>query len=143
MIELTHDPIDSEAVLKHVANANAGANLLFLGTTRQWTGDVETQQLTYECYNEMAIAELQKLRSEAMKRWDLTDIAIVHRLGEVQVGQASLAVAISSPHRVASFEAGQWLIDTLKKVVPIWKQENSPDGKTEWVHPQDSEEAKS
>ena len=136
MIQLTDQPIDHEAALQAIAHPNAGANLLFLGTTRQWTGDVETTELYYECYQEMASRELQKLCDEARSRWQLVSMHVIHRLGVVPVGEASLAVAVSSPHRVAAFESAQWLIDTLKEVVPIWKQQVGSGGKTEWVHPE-------
>ncbi len=69
------------------------------------------------------------------RRWQLVECAIVHRVGHLETGEASVAVAVSTAHRQAAFEAGQWLIDTLKQVVPIWKQENWSDGTTQWVHP--------
>jgi molybdopterin synthase catalytic subunit len=84
----------------------------------------------------MAERKLAELESEAKNRWPILDCAIVHRLGRVEVGEASVAVAVSSAHRQAAFEAGQWLIDTLKQVVPIWKCEHWADGTTEWVHPE-------
>ena len=136
MIELTDQPIDHQAALQAVAHPNAGANLLFVGTTRQWTGDVETTELKYECYQEMAEKEIRKLCDQASQRWDLLNVSVIHRLGVVPVGEASLAVAVSSAHRLPSFEAGQWLIERLKQVVPIWKQEVDASGKTEWVHPE-------
>lgn len=136
MIQLTENAIDHQVALTAVANPNAGANLLFLGTTRQWTGDIETMELNYECYREMAEKELQKLCDEAKRRWDLLGVCVIHRLGVVPVGQASLAVAVSSAHRSPSFQAGEWLIETLKQVVPIWKQEVASSGQKEWVHPE-------
>lgn len=135
MIALTHDPIDSAAVLEQVQSPLAGAVVLFLGTTRAVTGDRRTASLDYECYPEMAERKLRELEAEARQRWSLCECAIVHRLGHLEIGEASVAVAVSSPHRLAAFEAGQWLIDTLKQVVPIWKCENWADGSTEWVHP--------
>jgi molybdopterin synthase catalytic subunit len=135
MIELTHDVIDSQAVLDRVASHQAGAVVLFLGVTREFTGGRQTASLDYDCYPEMALRELEKLEAQASARWPLTACAIVHRLGRLELGEASVAIAVSSPHRRAAFEAGQWLIDTLKEVVPIWKQENWADGTSEWVHP--------
>ena len=135
MILIIETKIDADSVLQSVANDNAGANLLFLGTTRRWTGDVETTKLNYECYTRMAEKEMEQLCEQACERWQLQAISVVHRVGIVSVGEASLAVAISSAHRVAAFEAGSWLIDEIKKVVPIWKQEIDREGKTEWVHP--------
>ena len=83
----------------------------------------------------MAEKKLAELEAEARRRWPLVGCAIVHRLGRVELGEASVAVAVSTPHRQAAFEAGKWLIDTLKENVPIWKKENWADGTTEWVHP--------
>ena len=83
----------------------------------------------------MAEKELAKLEAEARRRWPLEQCLIVHRLGQVPLGEASVAVAVASPHRREAFEAAEWLIDTLKQQVPIWKQEHWVDGKTEWVHP--------
>lgn len=135
MVELTNDPIDTNAVLEQVGSNQAGAVVLFLGTTREFTGSRQTTSLDYECYPEMAIAKLQELESQARERWPIVECAIVHRLGHLKLGEASVAVAVSSPHRQDAFHAGQWLIDTLKEVVPIWKKENWADGTTEWVHP--------
>jgi molybdopterin synthase catalytic subunit len=135
MIELVTVPIDTEAVLARVASPDAGAAVLFLGTTRRVTDGRETESLDYECFAEMARAKLSELESEARRRWPLIECVIVHRLGHLDVGEASVAVAVSTPHRRAAFEAGQWLIDTLKEVVPIWKKENWADGDSQWVHP--------
>ena len=135
MIRLTHDPIDSATVLAEVASHQAGAVVLFLGTTREMTGGRRTESLDYECYPEMAEKKLAELESEARRQWPLVECSIVHRLGHVGLGEASVAIAVSSPHRDAAFAAGKWLIDTMKQVVPIWKKENWADGTTEWVHP--------
>lgn len=135
MIELTNEPIDSAAVLAAVSSTHAGAVLLFLGTVRDTTGERHTESLDYECYPAMARQKLVELEAEARRRWTLIECALVHRLGHMDPGEASVAVAVSSPHRQAAFEAGKWLIDTLKEVVPIWKRENWADGTHEWVHP--------
>src|ERR1700674_1413403 len=135
MIELTTQPIDTAAVLEHVASPLAGAVVLFLGTTRELTGERRTSWLDYECYPEMARRKLGELEAEAQRRWQLVGCAIVHRLGRLEIGETSVAVAVSAEHREAAFAAGQWLIDTLKQVAPIWKKENWSDGSSEWVHP--------
>ncbi len=108
---------------------------MFLGTTREVTGDRRTRHLEYEAYADMAEKKLAELADEARRRWSLTGCAIEHRLGRLEIGEASVGVAVSSPHRAAAFAAGQWLIDTLKESVPIWKQEHWADGGSEWVHP--------
>jgi molybdopterin synthase catalytic subunit len=135
MIALTNEPIDVAAVLHRVQSPLAGAVVLFLGTTREITGQRRTESLEYECYPEMAACKLQELEAEARRRWQLVECAVVHRLGHLGIGEPSVAVAVSSAHRQAAFEAGKWLIDTLKETVPIWKKENWADGTAEWVHP--------
>ncbi len=135
MIRLTHDPIDSAAVLASVSSRAAGAVVLFLGTTREFTAGKQTASLDYECYPEMAEKKLAELEAEARRRWPLEECAVVHRLGHLEIEEASVAVAVSSPHRAAAFEAARWLIDTIKQDVPIWKKENWADGSQEWVHP--------
>ena len=135
MIELTHNPIDSNKVLEQVASNQAGAVILFLGTTREFTAARQTASLDYECYPDMAISKLEELEGQARERWPVVECVIVHRLGHLELGEASVAIAVSSPHRKDAFEAGQWLIDTLKEVVPIWKKENWVDGTADWVHP--------
>lgn len=114
--------------------------VVFLGITRAVTqhaahGEQHTELLAYEAYKQMAEAKLAELEAAARTRWQLADCLVVHRLGEVPVSEASVAVVVSSPHRRASFEAAEWLIDILKQDVPIWKQEHYAGGKTGWVHP--------
>jgi molybdopterin synthase catalytic subunit len=135
MIQLTNDIIDTNAILAAAAHPHAGAVVLFLGVTRQLTAGRETASLDYECYPEMATKKLAELEAEARSKWPLLECQIVHRLGHLEIGEASIAIAVSSPHRRAAFAAGEWLIDTIKQVVPIWKQENWQDGSSEWVHP--------
>ena len=135
MIQLTHEPIDSAELVARAQSPAAGALLMFLGCTRQRTAGRETAELTYDAYAEMAQKELANLESQAHERWGLTECLIVHRLGTVPLGEASVAIVVASAHRRAAFEAGEWLIDTLKQCVPIWKQEHWADGTCEWVHP--------
>ena len=135
MIRLTDKPIVPAVVLAEVQADDAGAVVLFLGTTRRETDGRSTASLDYEAYPEMARVKLSELEAEARRRWALIGCSIVHRLGHLKIGEASVAIAISSAHRDAAFAAGQWLIDTLKQVVPIWKRENWADGESHWVHP--------
>jgi molybdopterin synthase catalytic subunit len=140
MVELTHEPIDAANLMARVRSSQAGGTVLFLGTTREWTGESanvgrRTLWLDYECYPEMAERKMAEIGAEARRRWPLVETAIVHRLGRVDLGEASVGIAVSSAHRQAAFEACEWLIDTLKQVVPIWKQEHWADGQSEWVHP--------
>lgn len=135
MILLTTEPIDYAALTEAVRSDQAGAVVLFLGTVREFTHGKQTSALDYEAYPEMAQAKLAELEAEARRRWPILNVTLVHRLGHMELGDISVAVAVSCPHRHQAFDAGRYLIDTLKEVVPIWKKENWADGTTEWVHP--------
>ena len=135
MIQLTNEPINTAALVEAAHHPNAGAVVLFLGTTRELTAGRRTVALDYEAYREMAERRLAELESEARRRWPVIECTIVHRLGHVPIAEASVAIVVSTPHRADAFAAGQWLIDTLKRDVPIWKREQWSDGTTEWVHP--------
>lgn len=135
MICLTHEPIDTAALLNRARDPAAGAVVLFLGITREFTAGRQTVALDYEAYCEMAESKLAELDSEARRRWTLVECCIVHRLGRVPLAEASVAIVVSAPHRRDAFAAGEWLIDALKQDVPIWKREEWTDGTTEWVHP--------
>jgi molybdopterin synthase catalytic subunit len=135
MIQLIHEPIDTNAMLAQAMRREAGAVVLFLGTTREMTSGRRTLSLDYEAYDEMAAKKLAELEADARRRWPLIECSIVHRLGPVPLSEASVAIVVSTPHRADAFAAGQWLIDTLKRDVPIWKQEHWADGTSEWVHP--------
>lgn len=135
MIKLVQNAIDTQELLSSVADDNCGASVLFTGSTRRWTGGAYTEKLGYEAHESMAIASMHRLADQAKARWSVVHVSIVHRLGEVGVGEISVAVAVSSPHRKDSFEAASWLIDTLKKDVPIWKCDFDATGNGQWVHP--------
>jgi molybdopterin synthase catalytic subunit len=135
MIELIHNPIDVATLLNRVQSSAAGAVVLFLGTTREMTDGRRTDSLDYECYPEMAQRKLAELEAEGRRRWPITECCVVHRLGHLQPGEVSVAVAVSTPHRDDAFAAARWLIDTIKTEVPIWKRENWSDGAADWVHP--------
>ena len=135
MVELTRDPIDAQGVLREVQSTQAGAVVLFLGTVRELTAGKQTASLDYEAYSEMAIRQLHGLIDEAETRWPVQRAGVIHRLGHLELGDIAVAVAVSCPHRREAFESGQWIMDRIKEVVPIWKKENWADGSTEWVHP--------
>lgn len=135
MIELTQQPIDFTSLTESVRSDHAGAVVLFLGTVREFTGEAHTAWLEYEAFPEMAIAAMERLEVEARKKYAVVELAISHRYGRLELGDIAVAVAVSSPHRAQAFEAGRWLIDTLKEHVPIWKKEHYADGATEWLHP--------
>lgn len=134
-VRLTDHPIALEPLWQEVADDDAGAHFIFVGRTRRTTAGKLTQQLSYEAFRPMAESELRNLLFAASKTYQLTAAVIVHRLGEVAVGEASIAVAVSSPHRRNGFDAVAWIMDQVKQHVPIWKRERFEDGTTEWVHP--------
>jgi molybdopterin synthase catalytic subunit len=135
MIRLTHDVIDHAALTEQVRRPDCGAVVTFLGTVRDLTGDRVTVALDYEAYPGMAERKLAEIEAETRQRWPVGDLILVHRLGRLDVGAVSVAVAVSCPHRAQAFEACRHAIDRLKELVPIWKKENWADGTTEWVHP--------
>ena len=134
MTRLTHEPIDYHALTESVRSPHCGAVALFLGPVRDLTGEQVTVFLDYEAYAPMAEKKLAEIEADVRKRWPVEGVAMVHRLGRLAVGDVSVAVAVSSPHRGDSFEACRYAIDTLKELVPIWKRENAPDGSGDWVH---------
>ncbi len=135
MISITDEPIDFTAVTDSVRNNNSGAVVLFMGTVREMTGDKQTARLEYEAYPEMAEAKMTEIAAAAREQWTLQGIAAVHRVGQLDLGEIAVAVAVSAAHRTEAFEAGRFMIDTIKDQVPIWKKENWADGTKEWVHP--------
>jgi molybdopterin synthase catalytic subunit len=140
MIQLTTEPIDSATLVAQACSPAAGAVVLFLGTTREMTDGRRTASLDYEAYGPMAERKLAELEAEARRHWPVVNCLIVHRLGEVPLAEASVAIVVSTPHRAEAFAAGQWLIDSLKRDVPIWKRDQWTDGRCEWVHPKSPQE---
>jgi molybdopterin synthase catalytic subunit len=109
--------------------------VLFLGTVRELTDGRATIALDYEAYPGMAEKKLAEIEAETRARWPVVDMALVHRLGRMELGEVSVAVVVGCPHRGDAFEACRHAMDRIKAVVPIWKKENWADGTTEWVHP--------
>lgn len=134
-IELVDEPIDFNAYRDKLDDPDVGAHAWFIGVTRRTTGQRVTESLAYEAHRMMALRELEKLAGAAKKRFSLRRMVIIHRLGDVPVGQASVVVGCSSSHRPETFDALKWIMDTLKREVPIWKREAYTDGSMEWVHP--------
>ena len=135
MVRLTREPIDHAALTEHVRRSDCGAVVTFLGTVRDLTGDRVTVALDYEAYPGMAEKKMAEIENDTRARWPVGAMIMVHRLGHLEVGEASVAVAVSCPHRAQAFEACRHAIDRLKELVPIWKKENWAGGGTEWVHP--------
>src|SRR5262245_49754360 len=133
MGRLTHEAIDYHALTESVRRAGCGGVVLFLGTVRDLTGDKATASLDYEAYPGMAEKKLVEVEGEMQQRWpQIGAVAIVHRLGHLEIGEIAVAVAVACPHRAEAFAACQYAIDRLKQVVPIWKKDNRPDGSSEW-----------
>jgi molybdopterin synthase catalytic subunit len=135
VIRLTREPIDHVALTEQVRSPHCGAVVTFLGTVRDITGEKTTVALDYEAYGGMAEKKLAEIEADVRGRWPVGDVAMVHRLGRMEVGEISVAVTVSCPHRADAFAACRHAIDRLKELVPIWKQEHWADGKMEWVHP--------
>lgn len=131
--ELTHGVIDVAPLLAAAARPECGAVNLFLGTTRDHHDGRRVVRLEYEAYDAMAIAALATLERSASERFALSHCFVIHRLGEVPVTEASVAVVVSAVHRGAAFEAARWIMDELKRTVPIWKKEFFADGDAHWV----------
>ena len=136
MIAITEMPIDTQEVIAAVQADGAGAINVFIGTVRNQTQAKPVVQLDFEAFDSMALKKMQQIADQAASRWPIQKVAIVHRKGSLQIGDAAVVIAVSTPHRKASFEACEFIIDTLKEVVPIWKKEIFEDGAV-WVaaHP--------
>jgi len=132
-VRLVREPIDV-AALQATSPAD-GALCLFVGVVRDHNGGRPVRRLEYEAYEEMALPLMEKIGADCRERWRVTDVRIVHRLGPLAIGEASVAVAIASSHRREAFEACRYAIDTLKATVPIWKKEFYADGDAAFVEP--------
>jgi molybdopterin synthase catalytic subunit len=132
--ELTTDPIDVGAVARRVVLPECGATVTLDGYAREWTKGKRTLYLVYEAYDAMALTEMQRLGVEAHKQFDIAHLGIVHRTGRLEIGETSVVIAASAPHRGAAFQACEWTIRELKRTVPIWKKEVFENGE-EWVTP--------
>jgi molybdopterin synthase catalytic subunit len=125
---IVRDPIDTLGTLAGLKGGQDGAAVVFEGVVRNQTRGRRTVYLDYEAYEEMALRELESLASQALRQFAIRDVRILHRLGRLQIGETSVLIAVVSAHRAAAFDACRWLIDTLKRTVPIWKKEYFEDG---------------
>ena len=130
---LVDEPIDVAAMLARVARQANGATVLFIGTVRDVNDGRPVSGMEYTAYRAMAERELVDIAREAHDRFATDDIAIEHRLGTLDLGDASVAIAVAHPHRDAAYDASRYIIEELKKRVPIWKLEHYVDGTREWV----------
>ena len=127
-IEILDDVLPVNEVIAQIKAGPDGAVCTFEGIVRDHTRDRQTLYLDYEAYRDMALAQMQALAAEAVEKYKVRDIAILHRLGRLQISETSILIVVASAHRGAAFDACRWLIDTLKKQVPIWKKETFVDG---------------
>jgi molybdopterin synthase catalytic subunit len=130
---LIHQPIDASALLGEVASHANGATLLFVGTVRDVNDGRGVTGMEYTAYRAMAERELNAIAAEAASRFSTNDVVIEHRLGVLDLGEASVAIVVAHPHRGAAYEASRYIIEQLKQRVPIWKLEHYIDGTREWV----------
>lgn len=130
--EVTAEPLDPMRYMEYVTHPEAGAVTLFAGTVREWTNGKRTMHLEYEAYVPMAEKKLAEIGAEIEDKWPNSRVAIVHRIGELMISDLAVVIAVSSPHRKAAYEANEYAIEQIKKVVPIWKKEIWEDGE-EWI----------
>ncbi|HJS24109.1 MAG TPA: molybdenum cofactor biosynthesis protein MoaE [Pyrinomonadaceae bacterium] len=131
--EITTEPIDVGEVARRVVLPECGATVTLDGYAREWTRGKRTLYLVYEAYDSMALTEMQRLGAEAHQKFDIAHLGIVHRTGRLEIGETSVVIAASAPHRQAAFQACEWAIKELKRTVPIWKKEVFESGDEEWV----------
>ena len=148
LILLVQNPIDAEALINHVRTGADGAIVTFDGCVRNQSHGRRTLYLDYEAYESMALAKMREIAAELHAKFRIDRVAIAHRLGRLEIGETSVFIAVSAPHRAAAFDACRFAIDTLKRSVPIWKKEYFEDGAV-WADgelppvPQDTQTRKS
>jgi len=148
LILLVHESIDANALIEHIRTAEDGAIVTFDGCVRNQSHGRRTLYLDYEAYESMALAKMGEIAAEVHTKFQIDRVAIAHRLGRLEIGETSVFIAVSAPHRAAAFEACRFAIDTLKRSVPIWKKEYFEDGAV-WADgelppiPQDTQTRKS
>jgi molybdopterin synthase catalytic subunit len=135
MFEVVEHPLDLARLVAAVGRADAGAITTFLGTTRDQNAGRRVMRLEYEAYREMAVREMRRIGEQAVERCGVKSVAIAHRVGVVEIGEASVAIAVSAAHRDAAFAGCRFAIDRLKEIVPIWKKEYYVGGEV-WIGPQ-------
>ena len=130
--KLTFEPLNVGEIARQVVPPTCGAIVTLDGFVREWTKGKQTEYLVYEAYEPMALAEMQKLGGIVGEKFEVAHVAIVHRLGRLEIGETSVVISVAAPHRRSAFEACEWIIKELKRTVPIWKKEFYADGSA-WV----------
>lgn len=133
MFEITSNVVKIEDYLSHVQDDSHGAIVSFLGVVRNIHEGNSVHKIFYECYEKMALKQMQKIQDLTMEKFPMIKMVLVHRIGMVELQEASIVVLTSSKHRRHSFEANMYIMDEVKKLLPIWKKEHHPDGETSWV----------
>lgn len=128
-------PLDPSAVLAEVAGVANGASILFVGTVRDVNDGRAVSGIEYTTYETMAVRELEAIVAEAASRFGTTDVVVEHRVGRLGLGEASVVIAVAHPHRAQAYDASRFIIEELKRRVPIWKREEYVDGTRAWVDP--------
>jgi len=130
---VTSGPIDPARLLGDCLSPDDGAALLFWGVVRNQNEGRPVSHLEYSAYAEMAERMMQRIGEEAIARFGVGDVRVVHRVGKLEIGEASVGIAVASPHRAEAYEASRYVIEELKRRVPVWKREGYVDGESEWV----------
>jgi molybdopterin synthase catalytic subunit len=133
LTEITQDPIDPDAILRSVGGSADGAVVLFLGTVRNQNEGRSVEGMEYEAYEEMASEVLSTIAVEAAAALGTDRVAVVHRVGSLSVGEVSVGIAVSSPHRAQAYDASRYVIEEIKQRLPVWKREHYTDGERSWV----------
>jgi molybdopterin synthase catalytic subunit len=133
MFKITTEAIQPDALHEWLCKPHHGAVVTFAGLVRDHTDSRATARLEYEAFEEMAEKKLREVGDEIRERWQIEDVAMIHRLGVLEIGEISILIAVAAPHRKHVFEACSYAIDRVKQVVPIWKKEVWKDGEAEWV----------
>jgi molybdopterin synthase catalytic subunit len=131
-IQLTREPLDRDALMAAVSHPSVGGIVVFEGVVRDNARGKQVHYLEYDVYEEMAQQQIHTIITEAQQRWGVERVAVAHRFGRLEIGEASVIIAVASPHRAEAFDACRYIIDTLKSTVPIWKKEVATNGE-EWV----------
>lgn len=132
VITITHEPLDRAALVEAITHASVGGIVIFEGVVRDNARGKQVRYLEYDVYPEMAIAKIREIIDEAERRWGVERVAVAHRVGRLEIGEASVIIVVAAPHRGEAFDACRYIIDTLKTTVPIWKKEVATNGE-EWV----------
>jgi molybdopterin synthase catalytic subunit len=133
LVRVSSTPLVIEEALAFIADPGAGGSCVFIGTVRDRSAAGEVTGLSYEAWDDLALARLREIAGTMFERWSPCRVAILHRTGDLAVGEASVVVAVSSPHRAEAFEACRFGIERLKEDVPIWKKEGLVGGESHWV----------